>query len=326
MQNPVTGLYPLRLEPIYRRYLWGGRRLASSLGKPIGQGNDYAESWEIVDHGDDQSIVNFGPRRGASLASLCGEYQHELFGHHAPQTQFPLLFKFLDAHRDLSVQVHPNDEQAAQLDPPDRGKTEAWVILHADPGSSIYAGVKSGIDRAGFELAVRGGAIESVLHQFQPAAGDCVFIPAGTVHALGAGLLVAEIQQSSDTTYRISDWNRVGSDGRPRPLHIEQALAVIDFEGGPVHSQSPRPADSLHVERLVACDHFVLDRWRIESPASVGGDGRFHLLAVLDGGLRMQGDVSGQPLLKGQTALVPACCECLLEPEGPTLMLDVYLP
>ena len=139
--------YPLRFEPLFRRYLWGGRRLQSGLGKPIGAGEDYAESWEIVDHGADQSIVAAGRLAGKSLHELVTQYGEELFGRHHPQPQFPLLFKFLDAHRNLSVQVHPNDEQARLLDPPDLGKTEAWVVVHAEPGSLVYAGLKRGFDR-----------------------------------------------------------------------------------------------------------------------------------------------------------------------------------
>ncbi len=146
----------------------------------------------------------------------------ELLGRHHPQSRFPLLVKFLDAALPLSVQVHPNDEQAARLNPPDLGKTEAWYILSADPGSTIYAGLRPGVDRQQLADAIGQGTCEKLLHHFQPKAGDCLFIPAGTVHALGAGLLVAEVQQSSDTTFRLYDWNRVGPDGKPRPLHVEQ--------------------------------------------------------------------------------------------------------
>jgi len=177
----------LRLQPLFRRYLWGGRRLETMLGKPLGEGDDYAESWEVVDHGDDQSVVAAGPASGLTLHQLVVEHGAELLGRHNPIRQFPLLFKFLDCNRTLSVQVHPNDEQAAQLDPPDLGKTEAWVVLAADPGSKIYAGLEPGVTRAALSAALAAGTCEGCLHQFQPSVGDCVFIQAGTASAAPDG-------------------------------------------------------------------------------------------------------------------------------------------
>ena len=322
----TTGLYPLRFEPIYRRYVWGGRRLAAALGKSLGVGSDFAESWEVVDHGGDQSVVLAGPLQGVSLGDVCAKHNREMFGRHAPQQQFPLLFKFLDAHRNLSIQVHPNDAQAAQLVPPDLGKTEAWVVLHAEPGSRVFAGLKQGLSASEFEREVRRGAAERCLHQFEPQPGDCIFVPAGTVHALGAGLLVAEIQQASDTTYRISDWNRVGSDGQPRALHVDQALQVIDFSRGPVDPQTPCSTDVDYIERLVQCDRFVLNRWNIQQPVAIGGDDRFHILALLEGTVRVAGDAHEAPLVRGQTILLPASCESVLAPLETALLLEVHLP
>ncbi|MFM8890072.1 MAG: type I phosphomannose isomerase catalytic subunit, partial [Planctomycetia bacterium] len=223
-------MHPLLLAPRYRRYLWGGRRFASVLGRPLPPGDDYAESWELVDHGDDQSVVAAGPLAGATLGDLVRTHGHELLGRHAPLSRFPLLFKFLDACRDLSVQVHPDDARAARLSPPDLGKTEAWYVIDAAPGSRIYAGLRPGTDRDALAAALRAGRCEEVLHSFEPRAGDCVFIPAGTVHAIGAGLVVAEIQESSDVTYRLFDWNRTGPDGRPRPLHLVENEMVAGHQ------------------------------------------------------------------------------------------------
>lgn len=319
--------YPLRFESLFRRYLWGGRRLQTVLGKQIGTGDDYAESWEIVDHGPDQSVVRAGEYAGKSLQDLVKEFGRELFGRHHPQTQFPLLFKFLDAHRNLSVQVHPNDEQGQHLDPPDLGKTEAWVVLHAEPGSLVYTGLKRGFDRQAFEREVNRGTTELCLHRFEPRVGDCIFIPAGTVHALGTGLIIAEIQQASDTTFRVFDWNRVGPDGQPRPLHIEQALSVIDYDTGPVTACQPRSTERSHVSRLVACDKFVLDRWEFDATQTIGGDDRCHILAVLEGEVRVSGDPMDEPLTRGQTMLLPAAAgECKLITRTETRMLDMYLP
>lgn len=319
--------YPLRLEPIFRRYLWGGRRLHSVLGKEIGEGDDYAESWEIVDHAADQSVVAGGSLAGKTLHELVEDHGPELFGRHHPLPQFPLLFKFLDAHRNLSVQVHPNDEQARQLDPPDLGKTEAWVVLHAEPGSLVYAGLKRGFDRQAFEREIHRGTTELCLHRFEPQVGDCIFIPAGTVHALGEGLIIAEIQQASDTTFRVSDWNRVGTDGQPRPLHIEQSLEVIDYETGPVVAVTPQTTDRPYVSRLVACDKFVLDRWKFDSPKTINGDDRFHIIAVLEGTVEVSSDTTSEALTKGQTFLLPAAADpCTLSVSSETIMLDMYLP
>jgi mannose-6-phosphate isomerase len=258
------------------------------------------------------------------LVTSCGA---ELFGIQHPQPQFPLLFKFLDANQTLSVQVHPGDADAARLDPPDLGKTEAWVMLYADPGSRVYAGLKSGVERPALERAIADGTTESCLHWFEPQTGDCVFIPAGTVHALGAGLVVAEIQQASDTTFRLFDWNRVGPDGRPRPLHVRDGLAAIDYQRGPVGPQTPQPTGRSRVHRLVECDRFVLDRWSFSDPQIVGGDERFHILAVMEGAMTVSGDPAGEPLVQGQTVLLPGSVgRVRLTPHAPTVLLDMYLP
>ena len=316
-------MQPLRFQSIFRRYLWGGRRLGTVLGKQIGPESDYAESWEIVDHGKDQSVVASGEFAGWTLHELVASHNRELFGRHSPQSQFPLLFKFLDCCRDLSLQVHPNDEQAKKQVLPDLGKTEAWVILAAEPGSIAYAGLKRGFDHPAVEREISRGTLPLCLNQVQAKAGDCLFIPSGVVHALGKGFLVAEIQQASDTTYRLFDWNRVGPDGQPRPLHIEQGLGVTDFAAGPVVPQSPQPTERPHVERLVACDKFVLDRWRIDSPQPIGGDDRFHIVAVLEGEVKRGDEV----LATGQSVLIPAACPTqTITPRGTAALLDIYLP
>jgi mannose-6-phosphate isomerase len=333
-------LYPLRFRPLLKRYLWGGRRLGTVLGKPLGDGADYAESWEVADHGPDQSVVANGPLAGTTLGRLVAQRGDELLGRHAPQARFPLLFKYLDCQRDLSVQVHPDDAAAAKLDPPDLGKTEAWLILDAAPGSRVYAGLRFDFDRAALAREVERGRTALCLNSFEPRVGECIFIPAGTVHALGAGLLVAEIQQASDTTYRLFDWNRVGPDGQPRTLHIEQALDAIDYSAHVVTPSDPQPTDQPHVERLVACDKFVLDRWRIDGQRPLVTDDRFHLLSVLAGelfvgasglvstrGSTTSDEVSIFSLIQGQTLLVPASIRQLtVAPRETCVFLDMYLP
>jgi mannose-6-phosphate isomerase len=317
----------LRFRPILRDYLWGGRRLGTELGKPIGDMQRCAESWEVVDHGDDQSVVDGGPQNGAKLHDLVVQRGAALLGRNNPQRQFPLLLKFLDCQQTLSVQVHPNDEQGAKLDPPDLGKTEAWVVLAAEPGSKIYAGLKAGVDRSGLRRAIKRGECDHCLHVFEPKVGDCVLIEAGTVHALGAGLLIAEIQQASDTTYRLFDWNRVDRDGKPRALHIEQALDVIDFNRGPVNPVRPTATGRKGVQRLAACDKFVLDRHQLDVSDRQPVDDRFHILAVVEGQIALQGEGGDHSLQRGASILIPASAdEVLITPRGRATVLDMYLP
>jgi mannose-6-phosphate isomerase len=316
----------LQFQPILREYIWGGRRLAE-LGKPIGDNDHYAESWEVVDHGADQSIVVNRELAGTTLHELVVAYGPELLGQHNPQQQFPLLFKYLDCQRTLSVQVHPNDEQGAKLDPPDLGKTEAWVVLSAEPGSRIYAGLKPGVDRATLGRELERNNCEACLHDFQPRVGDCVFIEAGTVHALGAGLLVAEIQQASNTTFRLFDWNRLDADGKPRPLHVEQSLDTIDYRRGPVKPVAPGSTTRSNVERLVECDKFILDRWHLDGPDVFESDDRCHIVTVIAGVVTLGTSESQQKLRVGDTRLIPASCRtCAVVPRGSGVLLDMYLP
>lgn len=323
----MSKLPPLRFEPLFKQYLWGGRRLHTVLDKPIGPGDDYAESWEVVDHDDGMSVVASGPLAGTTLRELTKNQSHELFGKHAPQARFPLLFKFLDAQRTLSVQVHPNDAQGALLDPPDLGKTEAWVVIAADPGSKIYAGLKPDVDAETLRKATDAGECEDCLHAFEPKVGDCVFLAAGGVHALGEGLVIAEIQQASNTTFRLFDWNRVDKNGQPRQLHIEESLTTIDFDRGPIHAQTPT-AIAEGQERLVECDKFILDRWKPTAPIDLPDDERFHLLAVLEGEAQLTAGDKVLELSKGDVTLLPAHrhASVVTANGGEPILLDMYLP
>ncbi|MCE9555346.1 MAG: class I mannose-6-phosphate isomerase [Planctomycetes bacterium] len=321
----MESLYPLRFEPIYRCHLWGGRRLEAVLHKPLGPGNDFAESWEIVDHGAEQSVVLNGPLAGTTLHELTTQQGPALLGRHHPQPSFPLLLKFLDAQKTLSVQVHPNDQQGARLQPPDYGKTEAWYVIAVEPGSLIYAGLKRGFDLPALKRELSRGTAELCLHHFEPRPGDCVLVPAGIVHAIGAGIVLAEIQQSSDTTFRLYDWNRLGPDGQPRALHIDAALAVTDFERGPVNPTTPQSTQRPHVSQLVECEKFVWDRWQFDAPQAAGGDHRCHILAVIEGEVSLPGET--EALRTGQTVLLPASLPpTILTPRGQTTLLDAYLP
>ena len=326
---PATTLYPLQFEPILKRIVWGGRRLGEVLGKPIGSGSDYAESWELSDHGLDESRVADGPLAGRSLRDLLAESSTAILGPAVgPRDQFPLLVKFLDAHRNLSVQVHPDDALGRRL-ADDNGKTEAWVVLHAEPGSLIYSGLRAGVDRSTFESALESGAVEPLLHRFEPKAGDCLFIPAGTVHAIGAGVMVAEVQQMSDATFRVFDWGRLGTDGRPRTLHISEALASIDFDAGPVVPVTSSPLERPWgtIEHLVTCRYFALDRLRLRGEAEVGSTERFSILVGLGGEAEVRHDRKSYPIGFGQTLLLPAQIgTCRIVPSGDATLLTCSIP
>jgi mannose-6-phosphate isomerase len=323
----MTVWYPLRFEPIYKQYIWGGHRFVSNLDRRLPIDQSYAESWEVSDHGEDQSVISAGLFKGITLHEMLMIYGPELVGYKAfaslmqnPIYRFPLLLKYLDASENLSLQVHPDDRRAAEHDPPDLGKTEAWIVLDASKGATIYAGLQPGVDRETLEMGIRSGDCLDLLNQFEARVGDTIFIPAGTVHALGKGCLVAEIQQTSDITYRLFDWNRVGVDGKPRPLHIEEGLEVIDFERGPIE---PVKQSNFGIDTLVQCEQFAMAYHQLEKPCQIGGGDNFHILTVLEGSLSIEGDPVNEPLTKGQTALLPAGLgEIGLVPEGQTVFLD----
>lgn len=316
MQAPLE---PLAFTPILRRLVWGGRRLGTVLGKAIGPGDDYAESWELADYQDSVSTVRDGMYAGVSLREFVQKRPADLFGPaRADQQQFPLLVKLLDARENLSVQVHPDDALGREL-AGDSGKTEAWVVVAADPGSVLYAGLKPGVDRETLERGIATGDVEPLLHRIEPKPGDCIMIEAGTVHALGKGVLIAEFQQMSDATFRVFDWNRVGADGRPRELHVEKAMRCINFGRGPVDPVVPSPLvlENGDVrEPLVRCGYFELERWTITAATEIGRDDRFTILMGLEGEARVRGPRGDRSIRRGETVLLPASI-------GPTMIYPV---
>ena len=332
-------MYPLRFEPIFRRYLWGGQRLATELGKSIGEGV-CAESWEVVDRPEANSVIANGDWAGQTLHELIGRSGEQLLGPQVYQQihretlpdrlrcRFPLLLKFLDANKTLSVQVHPDDAAGAKKEIPDLGKTEAWYVMDAAAGSKIYCGLKTGVGRKQLADAVAQGTTEQVIHAFEPKSGDCVFVPAGTVHAIGQGLLVAEIQQSSDTTYRLFDWNRVDAEGNSRDLHVTEALQVTDFEHGPVGPQTLRDTDEPNTQELIHCDKFSINRRSLERTSTqVQLNGGCCLLMVVEGHLRMLEEPSGDLLKKGHSVLIPAALETVtLACDDQATVLEIRIP
>ena len=261
--NPVySPVEPLVFEPIYQDRVWGGRTLETKLGRGLPDpGVPYGESWEICDRPEANSRIARGPLAGQTLGEIWqSESRRDIFGPAAPldQERFPVLCKILDAREKLSLQVHPPAAVAPSLG--GEPKTEMWYVAHADLGAKLYVGLRSGASRDDFERALEDGTAEDLVHQIPVMAGEFIFIPSGRLHAIGAGLLIYEIQQNSDTTYRVFDWNRVGLDGKPRDLHIEESLRSIDFDD--IEPSLDRPNGSV----LVDCDHFRVESHEIPGP------------------------------------------------------------
>lgn len=302
-------LYPLKFEPIFKTALWGGRRLATMFPSAAADG-PLAEAWVLSDQGDNVSRVANGPFAGTPLRDLMQERRADLLGTAAGgHDEFPLLLKFIDARDRLSVQVHPDDDGARRLAGAPRGKTEAWVVARAEPGSEIYAGFRPGVTREQFENALAAGTTEALLHRFEPKVGDCLFLPAGIVHAIGGGLMVFEVQQTSDITFRLHDWGRVDpKTGRPRELHVEQALACTDFASGPRRPAWPSldHAGPVQRERLVQCEYFRLYRYRGSRPFVHDGGGTGSVLVGLEGEITVRGGGREESLRPGEVILLPA--------------------
>jgi len=322
----VPSLYPLKFEPIFKSALWGGRRLATLFPSAPADG-PLAEAWVLSDQGDTVSRVTNGPLAGTTLRDLMHTRRRELLGASAEgHDEFPLLLKFIDARDRLSVQVHPDDEGARRLAGHPRGKTEAWVVTSAEPGSQIYAGLVSGVSRERFQAALGAGTTDELLHRFEPQVGDCLFLPAGIVHAIGGGLMVFEVQQTSDVTFRLHDWGRVDpKTSRPRELHVEHALACTDFGSGPRRPVWPSldHAGPVERERLVQCEYFRLYRYRGSRSFVHDGGGTASVLVGLEGEVTVRGGGREESLRPGEVLLLPATLgrvECA--PTGPYVMLE----
>lgn len=326
MDHRSTEVLPiLSFEPLVKRARWGGRRLGERLGKRIGSKTDYAESWELADLGTQQTTVTDGPYADWTLERLTQFRGDLLLGLDWSGSRFPLLVKFLDAADRLSVQVHPDDATAALVNPQWCGKTEAWVILEAEPGSRLYVGLKDGVTREDLRRHLAEGTIAECLHEFEPTPGDCVLVPAGTVHAIGEGILLAEIQQPSDITYRLFDWNRLDSDSRPRPLQVEEALRSLRLDG-PVNPSRPRQLAAIRhrAEHLVSSPYFDMVRRTGPGIWAPDDDGQCHVVLVFNGQANLRYESETESLAIGSTRLLPArraSSEWALGEE--TILLDV---
>ena len=319
--EPMLWVEPIIFSPVYKEKVWGGRNLHSLFGRELPNGANYGESWELVDREREQVVIRNGPAAGRTLHDLWIHQQTSVFGSAThPSPRFPLLAKILDARNDLSIQVHPPAHLAPSLN--GEPKTEMWYIAHAEPGAKLYVGLKRGVNRAEFESGIAGGMTETQVHAIEPRQDEFIFIPSGRLHAIGAGLIIYEFQQNSDTTYRVFDWNRPGTDGKPRNLHVEESLQCIDFQDVEPVMDAPRG------EILVHCDHFcVLRRHLPEGEAKPAApEDAAALVTVISGSVRSGGHCFG----RGDFFLVPArakdAVRNLTSAAGNATVLLTHLP
>jgi len=297
-------VYPLKFKPIYKQRIWGGQKLGEFFNKDIPPFEKIGESWELADLPEDKSVVANGKLAGQTLASVIKKYPKEITGDEGFSGPFPLLIKFLDAEDVLSVQVHP-DPQTCQRMGKGEPKTECWYIISAASGAVIYKGLKKGVSKEEFAKAIKKGSVAEKLAKVSVEAGQCHFLPAGTAHSIGVGLLIAEIQTPSDTTYRVFDWNRVDDTGKPRQLHIEEALESIHFDAS---------GDNLSVTtagQLVACEYFKIDKGHQDKGCEMLlSRGKMKTLIILAGfGAILGADGIGVEFKAGDCLLVPAAYE-----------------
>jgi mannose-6-phosphate isomerase len=305
----VFKAYPIRFKEIYKEVVWGGSRLKTLLGKAI-PGDKTGESWEISDHGADTSVVAEGAYAGETLRTLREKYPVEILGTALASKYkdcFPLLLKFIDTDDTLSVQVHPDDAYACAHEHGACGKTEAWYIIHAEPGARLIKGLKAGTRKQDFKRLLAEGRVEECLNSFEAVPGDVIPIAAGTLHAIGKGILLAEIQQTSDLTYRVHDWGRMGLDGKPRQMHLEKALDVIHFGVADDCPKVPsRP--KVGMQRMAECCQLALDVLTLEGGfyESAPCGERFEVLCAVEGRGSIVWQDGGLEFKAGTSFLVPA--------------------
>jgi mannose-6-phosphate isomerase len=298
-------LYPLTFQPIFKERVWGGRNLERLYGKQLPPGVPIGESWEISDRPRDVSIIANGPFAGKDLHWLMENHGQALLGEGSPHQRFPLLIKLLDAEEKLSLQVHPPAQKARLLG--GEPKTEMWFIADARPGAELYVGLKRRVTRAQFEQKIADGTVADSFHRVSVKPGDAMFLPSGRVHALGAGLVIFEIQQNSDTTYRVFDWNRKGLDGKARELHIPQSLQSIDFEDFEPSLIRREAGSSNEMRPLVKDPLFSVEEWVCDSAKSLSlKTGKAQILALLHGEARVSDGKTEVRLAPGQFCLLPA--------------------
>lgn len=328
--------YPLLFEPILKDYIWGGRNLETRLGRTLPADTIIAETWEIAAHKDGTATVTNGSHAGKLLTTLLEEQGLDLIGRRSQwaheRNLFPLLIKILDANRNLSVQVHPNDDYALKHEGNELGKTEMWVVLHADPGAEVILGVAEGTTPELFEQAIEEGRLEPLLNRIPVKAGDHINVPAGSLHAILGGLLIAEIQQNSNTTYRVYDWNRMGHDGKPRPLHVNKALDVTNFKQvspGKSNATLINETDEIKRELLNKTSYFTVERVTLSANAQFEGNcngDTFEIWGVINGTGQVSAGNVTENLNAVQFMLLPAAVgDFIISSDGESIWLRAYV-
>lgn len=324
-----NNLYPLKFEPIYQYRVWGGRKLEHLLSKRLPSNEPIGEAWILSDRKDHASKVVDGALKGYTITQLMKDYPNDLMGKLAKHfDRFPLLLKFLDCKEVLSVQVHPSDDQKAYIPKGDTGKTEAWVVLETGKDSRIYAGLKQGTTEQNLREAIKNHGIADKLNSFSPKNGDAIFIHSGTVHTLG-GTVVFEVQENSDVTFRLYDWDRDDlKTGKPRPLQLEDAIACIDFNQVEIGAVKP-VLDVKHpnTEKLFDNEHFLLWRTIDKLPFKVGFTNEPTILVCLAGAGKLVYNRVDYKISKGEVMLLPAVVgEHDLLPDGQINLLQIAIP
>jgi len=301
-----NNLYPLKFKPVYKDYPWGGSRIPETCKRDVPEAI-YAESWEISDRDNGLSIVSNGSLAGKSIREILLGSPQEIMGTNVAGTQFPLLIKLIDAKQKLSVQVHPNDETAAEFG--GEAKTEMWYLL-GDNKTQVYCGLNDGVTKESFRQAVADGTSGDTMRPVPVEKDSVVFVRGGRVHAIDAGCLILEIQQNSNTTYRIYDWDRMGNDGKPRELHIEQAINVInwnDHENPLVEPKVLIDTDTFQCTEVLKCEYFQLEKLTFSAPLKVPMSGKtFHALFVSEGEASIEWEGGSLSTPAGTSVLVPA--------------------
>jgi mannose-6-phosphate isomerase len=307
--------------------IWGGETLRAWLDLPDAPPK-LAESWQVYEH----NRISDGPFAGQTLAQVAARHGAALVGSHSFErygAEFPLLAKFIDAADKLSVQVHPDDEYAHRVEEASgfHGKTEAWYILHAAPGAEVIHGLAQPTDRASFNAALADGTLLHLLRRVPVKAGDTIFVPAGTIHAINAGIMLFEIQQKSDLTYRVYDYDRRDDQGRPRELHLTRALDVIEYRESPPQYVTPQPLGPNHT-LLVECPYFAMERWKLEATVDATTEQTsFDILTLIEGQADLTWADGTRHLRHGESIVLPASLGAYrLQPHAPTTILRCYVP
>ncbi|HEY5296989.1 MAG TPA: type I phosphomannose isomerase catalytic subunit [Verrucomicrobiae bacterium] len=325
-KNPV--LYPLIFHPIFKERVWGGRELEKLYGKKLPSGAPIGEAWEISDRPGDESVVANGQFAGKNLRWLMQNFSREILGNVKPaaHNRFPILCKILDARDKLSLQVHPPANKADELK--GESKTEMWFIAAATPGAELFVGLKRGVTRAEFEKKISDGTVAECFYRVPVKSGDTMFLPSGRVHAIGAGLVIFEIQQNSDTTYRVFDWNRVGLDSKPRELHVAQSLASIDFNDfePKLVSEKFSGNEKIKSRSLVRDPLFNVEHLELKTGAVAKlKEQKLQIIAAVSGQIEIKGNSEIANLSAGQFCLIPASLkrtEILAKSEATLLCVE----